>query len=136
MSEPTPKAAPAAPAAAAEQLFVLRRPSSFWWTVRVPVPDDDTYLIAVLKCLFRWVDQAEFDRMQGKGLKPGEAAPTDAEIVQRVLVGWSGLKDEDGEPVPYSDEARDQLMAHTLVRSAVLATYFAVMSGVAARKNG
>lgn len=131
MSTPETTATPAPEG----QPFVLRKPTNFWWTVRIPVPMDDEYQLVHLKCLFAWIDQAGVDKMRGVGLADGEAPPTDTEIAQRVLVGWQGLKDEAGEPVPYSTEARDQLLATTLVRSSVVATYLAVMNGVAARKN-
>lgn len=123
------------PQAAAEAPFVLKKPTSFWWTVRIPVPDDDDYQIAHLKCLFAWMDQATFDKLRGVGLAEGESAPTDEQIFRRVLLGWQGLADESGAAVPFSEEARAQLEAHTLVRSSIVATYMAVMSGVAARKN-
>lgn len=125
----TAATAPAAPA------FVLKKPSNFWWTLRVPVPGDDDYAMATLRCLFRWMDQAEFDKLRGMGLADGEEAPSDEAIARRVLMGWEGLSDEGGEPVPFSAEALEQVLAHTLMRQSVVATYMAVMSGVAARKN-
>lgn len=108
----------------------------FNWTVRVPVPGDDDYLTAELPLTFKPLPQLELDKMRGAGLAEGEAAPTDEQIVQRVVVGWPKLLNEEGEAVPFSPEALAQLTAAPMVRTAIVATYLAAMSGMAARKNG
>lgn len=107
----------------------------FSWTVRVPVPSDDDYAVAELRLNFKALDQAELDRMRGVGLAEGQAAPTDAEICRRVVTGWPLLLNDAGEPVPFSPEALEQLLLAPMVRSAIVATYLAAMSGMAARKN-
>ena len=119
-----------------EQAFVLKAPKDFWWTVRIPVPTDDDYQLVNFKCLFLWLDQTKIDRMRGIGLEQGQEAPTDHVIAKTVLKGWQHLDDGEGGSVPFSEEARDQVLASPMVRSSIVATYLAVMTGVAARKNG
>ncbi|MCV2349339.1 phage tail assembly chaperone [Paucibacter sp. Y2R2-4] len=109
---------------------------NFTWTVNVPVPGQDQYQFAKLPLEFVQVDQAQLDKFRGIGLAEGEALPSDADIVRRVVVGWPDLKNAAGEPVPFSPEALEQLMLAPIVRSAIVATYMAAMSGGAARKNG
>lgn len=117
--------------------FVLGSdPFQFTWTVRVPVPGNDDYGHAALKLHFEAVDQAELDRMNGEGLAPGEAMPTEAEIVRRVVKGWPKLLDVTGQSVPFSPEALEKLMRAPVMRRAIVVTYLAAMGGTAARKNG
>lgn len=115
--------------------FVLRMPGSFKWTVRVPVPGDDTYTHAELRVRFKPVSQQRLDAFRGIGLAEGQVPPTDHEIVHEVLEAW-GLKDENGEPVPFTPEKLDEVLAVPMARTAIVATYMAAMSGMAARKNG
>ncbi|MFN3303042.1 MAG: phage tail assembly chaperone [Roseateles sp.] len=100
----------------------------FTWTVRVPVPGNDDYAHAELPLTFQAVDQPELDELQNGG-------KLQADIVRRVVVGWPGLKDAHGSDVPFSPEALEKLMAAPMVRVAIVATYFAAMTGTAARKN-
>lgn len=115
--------------------FVLQAPKDFWWTVRIPVPTDNDYQVAVLDVLFAALHQTELDRMRGVGLKPDEAMPSELDSVLRVMRGWRGLLDEHGNQVPYSEANRDILLAQPAVRTCILATYLAASSGMAARKN-
>jgi hypothetical protein len=117
-------------------LFVLGSAiPDFWWTVRIPSPSDNDYTVAELDVLFAPVGQDKLDRIRGIGLRDDETPPTDAQICQRVVRGWRGLKNEQGEDVPFAPEALEQLLRAPMVRSAIVATYLAAMSGTAARKN-
>ena len=115
--------------------FVLRMPANFWWTVRIPVPSDNTYTTATLDMLFKPQPQKELDKFQGLGLEEGDVMPTEAEICRRVVAGWRNLADEEGVVHPFSPEALGALLAVPVVRTAIVATYMTVMRGVAARKN-
>ena len=114
--------------------FRLAPAPDFWWTVKVPVPTDDDYEYAALRVKFAWASQAELDKMRGVGLAEGEAAPTDEQIALAKVRDFE-LKDEFGNPVPFSDEKLAELLNAPMVRSAIVATYMAAMNGMAARKN-
>lgn len=116
--------------------FVLQAPKDFWWEVKIPIPTDNDYTLCKLDVLFAALPQPEIDRMRGQGLQPGDAMPTELEAAQRVVRGWRHLPDENGNAVPYSEAARDQLLAVPAVRTCILATFMAASSGMAARKNG
>lgn len=107
----------------------------FWWTVRIPSPTDNDYAVAELDLLFAPADQPELDAMRGIGLAEGEAPPTDAEIAQRKVRGWRKVRNELGQEVPFGPEGLQQLLRAPVVRTAIVATYLAAMSGTAARKN-
>lgn len=119
----------------AQSPFVLRMPANFWWTVRVPVPAENTYLVGTLDVLFKPVSQTRLDQMRGIGLADGQAMPTEDEICHEVVAGWRHLADEAGVVQPFSPEALRQLLAVPAVRAAMVLTYITVMSGVGARKN-
>jgi len=127
----------ASPAAAtpAEGPFVLRMPGTFWWTVRVPVPADDTYQVCKLELLFKPVSQTRLDTFRGLNLQPGQAVPSEREICHEVVAGWRNLADEEGVVHRFSAQALDQLLEVPVVRGAILATYLLVMSGMGPRKN-
>jgi hypothetical protein len=116
--------------------FVLgQKAPDFWWTVTVPVPTDNDYTHATLDVLFRPLSQERVDKMRGLGLKEDETPPTDEQICSAVVRGWRGLIDPQGAEVAFSPEALQNLLAAPMVRTAIVATYLACMSGVAARKN-
>lgn len=115
--------------------FVLRPPTDFWWTVRIPMATDSDYAFAKLDVLFAALPQAELDKLRGHGLAEGEAALSDSEICQRVVRGWRHLPDEHGNAVPFSPEALALLLAVPMVRTNLVLTYLAATSGMAARKN-
>ena len=125
MSETTDKTSP----------FVLRMPANFWWTVRIPVPGDNTYTMATLDLLFKPLPQPQIDKCTGIGLEEGDAIPTEEQICRRVVVGWRNLADEEGVVHPFSPEALGSLLAVPVVRSAIVVTYLTVMRGMGARKN-
>ena len=55
----------------------------------------------------------------------GEENITDAEIIRENLLGWSGIADEDGTPIPFEDmEGRSRALDHEYlyfpVRDAIL----------------
>lgn len=129
---------PNTPAADALPAFILGQAlPRFIWTVLVPAPGNDSYSFAALPLEFQAVDQDELDLYQGhRKPKEGESLPTDAQILQRVVVGWPSLKDKSGQDVPFSQPALARLMLSPMVRSAAVSTYLAAMSGMAARKNG
>lgn len=58
---------------------------------------------------------------------------TDMELAKEVLVGWSGITDENGA-VPYSEGARDKLLDIPLVATAIVYALFGSIAG-AKRKN-
>ncbi|WP_271008631.1 hypothetical protein [Paucibacter sp. B51] len=116
--------------------FILgAAPVRFNWTVRVPVPKDDDYVVVKLPLQFEAVDQTELNRFRGIGLADGEQVPSDVEIARQVVKGWPVLRNAEGSLVPFSEAKLEQLLRHPVMATAIAATYLAAMNGVAARKN-
>jgi hypothetical protein len=54
----------------------------------------------------------------------------------RTVVGWKGYADHDGNEIPYSEEAKAQLIKIPYVRAALNLAYGELTAGrAAARKN-
>lgn len=84
--------------------------------------------------------EAEFDLLTQSRLQEVMAADRnddgDAALLREVLLGWDGVADEAGQPVEFSDEARNDLVDIPYVRAALIRGYFEAASGnAAARKN-
>ena len=63
-----------------------------------------------------------------------EGSLTDVEIAREVIMGWAGIEDENGEEVPYSITARDQLLDVPMIATAIAGSYLDSKRG-AKRKN-
>jgi hypothetical protein len=110
--------------------FVLAKPETFKWPVKVPVPAEGRYVFATFTGVFKHLDEAEF-----KKLYSPEAAKTDRQIAEAVLIGVEDLTGEDGQAVPSSDALRLQVLGIQRAAPAIAGTYRAAMLGVAAEKN-
>jgi hypothetical protein len=64
------------------------------------------------------------------------AANGDGDLLRRALVGFTGVQDEQGNVLPFSDETRDALLAVPYARVAIFRAYVDASLGRAAvRKN-
>lgn len=108
-------------------MFVLSQSSSYKWPVAVDFPVDGGKFE-------KQTFDAEFKRMtqtqiEGVRKQIEEATTTDRDLARDVLVGWSGIKDEHGDDVPFSETARDQLLDVPLVAAAVVMAFITSLSG-------
>jgi hypothetical protein len=69
-----------------------------------------------------------FDRFPSIS-KDVEDPITDNEILDLVFIGWKGVVDDAGEPLPYSQTTREALLDVQGVGSAIVRTYFASIAG-------
>lgn len=111
-------------------MFKLEKKPSITWPVTVQIPRDGGKTTkATFEAEFRLLDQDEFDRVYSEG-------GTDRDLLARVLVGWSGVQDDAGGEMTFSDEARATLAAIPYVRQALVTAYLQCATGrEAARKN-
>ncbi len=82
--------------------------------------------------LFSLVHQSEIDDILAK-IADGEEQ--DEDLASRLLVGWSEIVGEDGQPLPYSEEAKASILDLPHVRRAVLKAYGDSLGGRAARRK-
>ncbi len=83
--------------------------------------DDDTFIVHKYTVIFKRLPKAEMEELSelyttGKRIETFIAGTTEpvvetkritiTELLDRVVHGWGGMLDENGEPVPYSREER------------------------------
>jgi hypothetical protein len=109
-------------------MFKVAQKRRVTWPVTVRVPQDGG---RTLNATF----SAEFDVLTTD--EQQDAIQDGKDLLDVQLVGWDGrVKGEDGEPLPFSPEAKKQVLAITYVRQALFEALGEINSGrAAARKN-
>jgi hypothetical protein len=113
--------------------FKLSLSESYRWPVAVEIPIDGGRFD-------KQTFDAEFKRLpQDRNNQILEDARsgviTDQDVCGEILVGWSGVLDDDGKEVPFSEGAKSQIMSVPQLAAAVVMAYFQSMQGAAKRKN-
>lgn len=124
--------------------FVLKQSDTYSWPVSFDVPaDGGRFVKQTFDAEFKRPTQTRIVEMQEAVLKrlravqndeDTEGLITDLEIADEILVGWSGIDDGDGNPVPYSQKAKEQVLNVPAVSASVVETFFDSLKG-AKRKN-
>ena len=111
-------------------MFTLKTEHTFSWPVRIKVPmDGGQFADATFDCTFRALEQGRLE-----ALIQGQIGETD--FLKEAVVGpWEGVQDAAGETLPFSEKARDQMIAIPYVRKAMIVAYREAMNGEAVRKN-
>ena len=67
--------------------------------------------------------------------KAGTSLEVDREVLKSIVTGWSGIVDEEGADVPFSQDALAMLARNQNALSAIYDAYFDAVRGKAAAKN-
>ena len=95
-------------------MFKISSKNEFWWPVQIKIPRGDgtkrmdTHQI---KMLFKLVSRSELAKIT-------EKEEEDIQIAEYIL-DWDGVKDEEGNDVPFSREMLDQLLDNLYVMRSV-----------------
>lgn len=110
-------------------MFRIEKAKTVKWPTTVNIPRDGGRTTkATFNATFKLLEQDELDAIMQDG--------GDREIGCAVLADWEGVANADGEPLAFSEEARDELMNIPYIRTAIVGAYFQCVSGrEAARKN-
>lgn len=101
----------------------------FWWPIILEVPGDGEMQKHRIELQFTRKSQAELDTLLAE-------AKTDEEICRKIVVGWRGVKLENGEDLTFSETAFLGLLDEVAgARTTIATTYFDAMQGAARRKN-
>jgi len=112
--------------------FTLKQSDSYQWPVVIDIPvDGGRHDRQTFDGEFKRVTQS---RIREMGQLIQEEEITDADLVREVLVGWTNIDDDDGNPVKFSQSTLNQLIDIPLVATAIATAYFNSMAGVK-RKN-
>lgn len=118
--------------------FIVRKDNCFEFPVEVEVPTASGHRTETFTGKFHHhtFEEAQqlFDMSSNDG---GKSGANDQEIATRVLAGWAeDVVDADGQPVPYSDETRAELLRDPrVVRAVVTAFGKAIWQSGVQRKN-
>lgn len=131
------------------QLRILKDPA-VTWPVKVAVPADEGKVEDVsIKVRLRLLQDSTLkDDMAAIGLAlamPNGAGITEALVNQAALtlgdkveehvLGWEGVVQEDGAPMPFTPENRKAVLNLIFVRRAILGALLRASRGEAAEKN-
>jgi hypothetical protein len=102
-------------------MFKLVENPTFTHTVRVQTPIDGGHKEELLKATYRVLRHSEVNDLD---LKSGGGS---RDFLTKAIVKLDDLQDEQGRPLPYSDELRAQLLDLPHVRVALAQGYFAAV---------
>lgn len=119
--------------------FVLKQSASYTWPVSFKLPaDGGKFEKQSFDAEFKRLPQGRINEIQTevqariKAAERNEAIEdgiTDQSIAREILIGWSGIVDDEGDEVAYSTAARDQLLEVPTVAAAVILAYFDSLTG-------
>lgn len=120
--------------------FVLKQSTSYSWPVSFKLPiDGGKFEKQTFDAEFKRLPQSRINEIQIevqariKATERNESitdAISDQSIAEELLVGWSGVVDDDGDEVPFSEVNKQLLLAIATVASAVILAYFDSLTGV------
>ena len=119
--------------------FVLKQSGSYQWPVCVKLPiDGGKYEKQTFDAEFKRLPQARINQIRDDVQRAMRAAErneeledpiSDQQIAREVLAGWSGILDEDGDEVPFSQASCDELLNVPMVAQAIIESYFQSLTG-------
>lgn len=96
------------------------------WPVTINIPGDNGAVTkAEIKADFLLLPQSEVDDLIAAARNGDE----DADLLRKVLVGFSGVADAGGNPIDFSEASRDRLLNISYARSALVQSYFKAAGG-------
>ena len=114
--------------------FVLKNSSSSYsWPVSFSLPENGTRKEQSFDAEFKRLKQSRINEIQAlvqqrlKALEDGledASGVSDVSIADEVLVGWDGIEDGEGNPVPFSVKAKRQVLEVPMLASSIIEAYF------------
>ena len=112
--------------------FVLKQSDTYSWPITFDLPvDGGRHQRQSFDGEFMRLPQSRI-REIGQLIESGDI--TDAAIASEVLVGWSGVTDDQGEDIPFSKKTLEQILDVPMLATSVVTAYFGSLQG-AKRKN-
>lgn len=113
--------------------FVLKQSDSYVWPVSIKMPvDGGKRQKQTFDAEFKRLPQSRIAEIQAtaqKLVKANQAGQdiegiNDVSVADEILVGWSGIVDEEGQDVPFSEGVKAQLLEVPLLAAALIQSYF------------
>jgi hypothetical protein len=114
--------------------FVLKQSDSYTWPVSIKLPaNGGKRERQTFDAEFKRLPQSRINEIQRevqlrvnaaeRGEDSGEGI-SDQSIAAEILVGWDGIVDGDGEPVPFGNAVKAQLLDVPMMAGSLVAAYF------------
>ena len=105
--------------------FVLKKTASYKWPVTVETPiDGGKFETQAFEAVFKKISRSAFNNLVDKG---------DDALVGEILLGWEGINDDAGKPVPFTEKNKQQLCDDPYVLRALIQAYADSLTGVTAK---
>lgn len=113
--------------------FVLKQSDSYRWPVSFKLPiDGGKREKQSFEAEFKRLPQSRIMEIQAQAQRLIKAAEdgeqiegiSDLSVADEVLVGWSGIVDEDGEEVPFSKTNKAALLEVPMLAASLIQAYF------------
>ena len=117
--------------------FVLKQSDTYSWPVSFDIPaDGGRHEKQTFDGEFKRMPQSRVGPMVAELQQIEDLADLEriTEIAKEVLIGWSGIIDDDGKEIPYSEKALAQLLEVPLLAVSIIKSYMDSIKG-AKRKN-
>jgi hypothetical protein len=110
--------------------FVLKQSTSYTWPIKLVIPVNggkkETY---TFDAEFKRLPQSRIDEVLrlARDVERGDAEADEVEdqaLARELLIGWSGVVDDDGQEVPFSESSMKQLMEIYTVPGQILKHFF------------
>lgn len=113
-------------------MFKVATTPTYVWPVKVDIPVDGGKTEKhTFDAQFKRLEQAEIDRLVD-GL--ADRTINDEAAVRAVIIGWEGVFDGEGSPIPFSEGALGHVMAVYPVRGCIVDAWYDSLKA-ARRKN-
>ena len=115
--------------------LVLKQKEPYTWPVKITLPTDGGKRITeTFTGTFAWVKQSRIDELKrlsdryeaGRYSSDDEDAPdlTNISACREILIDWSDVVDDDGDEVPFSAQALNELIEIPTVASQIVTQWF------------
>lgn len=103
-------------------MFVLKKSPTYTWPVTIEFPvDNGKSKKESFDAEFKRVTESELESVRSQ-FKANELDNKD--FAKDILVGWKGIKDEDGNDIPFTESTKAQLFDFPLVANEVVSAFF------------
>lgn len=84
-------------------MLKIGQSESFWYPVKVTILSEDGQSSS-------HEFEAKFKRLDREALSRAMATPDDLALLRENLLGWRSVVDDDGNPLPFTDDNREALL--------------------------
>ena len=110
--------------------FVLKQSNSYQWPLKLRIPvDGGKKEVSTFDAEFKRLSEDRISEMRkrARDIELGRVEEDEIDektMVREVVVGWSGVVDDNGEPIAFSQSALEQLLSIATVPNQVLRAFF------------